>query len=319
MEGIYTDDPLLYDADPPEQAVECSPPPVSTWDGWTDPNVHAEAEDPDVTSTISMIERGKTLLSSPSIFHREDMYSTDSIAEAAGMYPKPAKSEDGLKHPRFGPQQLLTAAMVQKTAATVQQTAATVQQSEAQAGGEATTTAADEPLLTRRGLPMRHAAMKVAARVASIVSWENATEDSKMVRDAALAIDRELENEVSCKRRRVSANTTTEGEYNNADDSECDDGADDGDSETYQCSEPDPDDLDMDFLVADGETVASAAEDGEDEESESESESESDDDAMEDAMEDDESESENDDDYSEDDEGCGEEDAVPAPTVALTE
>jgi hypothetical protein len=123
--------------------------------------------------------------------------------------------------------------------------------------------------LTRRGLPMRGSAMLVAARVASIVSWENATEESSLVRNVANIIDTEISREVSRKRGRPQAPQSSKETESNPitfDDSECDDGAD-GDSEMEQCSEPDEDDLDTDFVAQeDVEEICSSSDEEEEEE-----------------------------------------------------
>ena len=143
--------------------------------------------------------------------------------------------------------------------------------------------------LTRRGLPMRGSAMLVAARVASIVSWENATEESSLVRNVANIIDNEISREVSRKRSRPVTQPSarnvqpqppqSQRDPITFDDSECDDGAD-GDSEMEQFSEPDEDDLDADFVVqedaGDEEICSSSDEEDEDDVDEGEDEVESD-------------------------------------------
>jgi hypothetical protein len=158
--------------------------------------------------------------------------------------------------------------------------------------------AAKKQRLNRRGLPMRGAAMMVAARVASIVSWENANEDSSQVRDAAKIIDNEITREATRKRARQppAAQPTfvasVECDPIVIDDSECDDGAD-GDSEMEQYSEPDEDDLDGDFIVQEDEECGGACsssddEDEEEEEDDDEEEGEDDDEDEDDGEEDDE-------------------------------
>jgi hypothetical protein len=106
----------------------------------------------------------------------------------------------------------------------------------------------EPPLLNRRGLPMRRSAMQVEERVKSIVKWENATEDSIVVRQIANAIDQEITRESSRKRMRVTTSETCPVAY----DSEMSDGAD-GESEGEQVSEPDPDDTDTEFVAPDEE------------------------------------------------------------------
>jgi len=93
---------------------------------------------------------------------------------------------------------------------------------------------------------MRRSAMQVEERVKSIARWENATEDSAVVREIASAIDQEITRESSRKRIRLTKTETDPVAY----DSEMSDGAD-GNSECEQDSEPDIEDPDTDFVVAD--------------------------------------------------------------------
>ena len=118
------------------------------------------------------------------------------------------------------------------------------------------------PRLTLRGLPMRKAAMKVAARVAKIVSWENANENSDIVRRIAAQIDGEICDEASRKRKRSS---TSQHNPIPAEDSECDDGADDAD-ERDDTSEPDPVEADTAFEIHDGNDEIEDDEESENEE-----------------------------------------------------
>jgi hypothetical protein len=159
-------------------------------------------------------------------------------------------------------------------------------------GDEPTQTGEKKQRLTRRGLPMRGSAMLVAARVASIVSWENANEESSMVRNVANIIDNEITREVSRKRGRTSTQPQAQpaqpqSEPITFDDSECDDGAD-GDSEMEQCSEPDEDDLDADFVEDAGEDEICSSSDEEEEEEEFEDEDDDDEEFVDEEVEDDE-------------------------------
>jgi hypothetical protein len=136
-----------------------------------------------------------------------------------------------------------------------------------------------QPRLNRRGLPMRNAAMHVAERVAKIVSWENANENSDIVRRIAAQIDGEICDEASRKRKRSS---TSQHHPIPTEDSECDDGADDV-SEWDDKSEPDPDEEDAEFDIHDDGEIEdndeydeeeSGTEYGSEDEYESETESE---------------------------------------------
>ena len=91
------------------------------------------------------------------------------------------------------------------------------------------------PVLNRRGMPMRRAAMRVESRVAGIIQWENATDSSSLVREVAQQIDVDFVNERTCKRMRV-----TQQESDSEDSDGCDDSCDGG-------SEADPDEPDIDF------------------------------------------------------------------------
>jgi len=106
----------------------------------------------------------------------------------------------------------------------------------------------DAPKLTRRGQPMRIAATKVSARIASIMSWENATENSRMVRETAEIIDMEIALDHKRKKRRTMAFATM-AYAPEAPDSENDDGADDDADESGDESPsiPDSDSADDEF------------------------------------------------------------------------
>jgi hypothetical protein len=136
------------------------------------------------------------------------------------------------------------------------------------------------PALTRMGRPMRNAATKVAARIASILSWENATENSKIVRETADIIDMEIALDHKRKKRRTMALdcfTQTHSDNDSEDDAGADDDANSSDGTP---SIPDTDTADSEFtsheMEEDQEEDADESEDSESEASESDEELEPD-------------------------------------------
>jgi hypothetical protein len=105
--------------------------------------------------------------------------------------------------------------------------------------------------LTRMGRPMRHAATKVAARISSILSWENASENSSIVRETADIIDMEIALDHKRKKRRTMVLGCIPQAAQCEDDSEDDAGADDTDSIEEAPSIPDEDSGDSEFTTND--------------------------------------------------------------------
>jgi hypothetical protein len=92
-------------------------------------------------------------------------------------------------------------------------------------------------MLTKRGLPMRQSARGVAARVASILNWEQASENSKSVQAVAEAFENEFQYEVENKKRRMTyqaPDSDSEVELGDTDD-------DEDQSSIFDCNSEDDD------------------------------------------------------------------------------
>ena len=96
-------------------------------------------------------------------------------------------------------------------------------------------------MLTRRGLPMRRSARGVAARVIGILSWEQASENSKSVQDVAEAFENEFRSEAENKKRRVTCqapDSDSEVELGDTDDDEDRSSIIDSSSEDHDFAQP---------------------------------------------------------------------------------
>jgi hypothetical protein len=96
-------------------------------------------------------------------------------------------------------------------------------------------------MLTKRGLPMRRSARGVSARVASILNWEQASENSKTVQDVADAFENEFQYEVDNKKRRMTyqaPDSDSEVELGDTDDDEDQSSIIDSSSEDGDFAEP---------------------------------------------------------------------------------
>jgi hypothetical protein len=176
------------------------------------------------------------------------MQSTEAVFEDSGL--KDVQSED-MQSEDMQSEDMQSEDMQSEDMQSVHVQSEDVQQELAQPTG---------PLLTKRGLPMRQSALQVSARVADILVWEQASENSKLVRDVAEAFDGEFQNEAENKRRRVT--------YQQPDsDSEVELG--DTDDEEDESSILDSGSEDHDFNDA---TLQSASDEQESEEPESEEE-----------------------------------------------
>jgi hypothetical protein len=100
---------------------------------------------------------------------------------------------------------------------------------------------------TRRGLPMRRSAQKVAKRVAEITAWESASESSAAFQQAASAIEKEFVQEKRRKLSRVKQQAVHDSEAeSDVDEDELVDS--DADESELMNSEPDDaSDSDADF------------------------------------------------------------------------
>jgi hypothetical protein len=134
-----------------------------------------------------------------------------------------------------------------------------------------------EVMLTKRGLPMRQSALRVATRVADIIAWERASDNSKMVCDVANVFEDEFKNEADNKRRRVkntpykAPDLDSEMELGDTDDDAEEDSELDSDSEDREFDDPtlesepeseEDEDIDSD---SDHDTIEATHEDSEDE------------------------------------------------------
>jgi hypothetical protein len=219
MEGIYTDDPLMYVTDTPDFNREYSTLRVP-WEGWTESvDLSMSQNDAYANQILPFDEPVETY--------------TEQTADQTVLFDEPVDT--------------------------------CTEQTATDWGYAVPTAIIDEPpRLNKRGLPMRHSAMQVEERVQSIVKWENATEESTVVREIASAIDQEITQESSHKRIRLATPEVDHVTY----DSELSDGAD-GESENEQGSEPDPDETDSDFMVPDEDKeddINEVGEDGDDDE-----------------------------------------------------
>jgi hypothetical protein len=235
MEGIYTDDPLMYVTDTPDFNREYSTLRVP-WEGWT--------ESVDLSMSQNDAYANQTLLFDEPV----ETYTEQTVNQIL---------------PFDEPVETYTEQTVNQILPFDEPVETCTEQTATDWGYAVPTAIIDEPpRLNKRGMPMRHSAMQVGERVQSIVKWENATEDSMAVREIASAIDQEITQESSHKRIRLDKPEVDHVTY----DSELSDGAD-GESENEQGSEPDPDETDSDFMVADEDKeddVYEVGEEGED-------------------------------------------------------
>ena len=118
-------------------------------------------------------------------------------------------------------------------------------------------------LLTKRGLPMRQSARGVASRVNNILQWEQASDNSKLVKDVAILFENEFQHEADNKKRRITQQTPTS-------DSEVELG--DTDDDDDQSSIIDSGSDDDDFTEPSRETESESDIDGENSSSDRESE-----------------------------------------------
>ena len=129
-----------------------------------------------------------------------------------------------------------------------------------------------EVILTKRGLPMRQSALCVAARVADIIAWEKASDNSKLVRDVAEVFEDEFKHEADNKRRRVkntpykALDSDSEVELGNTDDDEEEDTELDSGSEDHDFDDPTLESEEDDDIESDSEhgTIEVISEDSED-------------------------------------------------------
>ncbi|KAJ1467086.1 hypothetical protein T484DRAFT_1756153 [Baffinella frigidus] len=307
MQGIYAEELAMLDGYEPDITRE-SPTLLIPWEGWTDTDQPTAASMCTAYIQTGHLENDAeyTQTMSPSFLDEapQELPILDTVTPTVYTQPVSIPPADAVVDPKIQPQQeqqatdggYETPAAVEEQTATDggYETPAAVEEQTATDGGYETPAAVeeqtatdwgyeipaavvDEPTrLNKRGLPMRHSAMQVEERVKSIARWENATEDSVVVREIASAIDQEITRESSRKRIRLIRAEADPVAY----DSEMSDGAD-GNSECEQDSEPDTEEPDTDFVVADedendehGEDVidddVSEHEDSEDEEDSSE-------------------------------------------------
>lgn len=289
MEGIYTEDLLLYGADVPDLKREYSTLLVP-WEGWQDTETSVACMDTEYIQTTPQdndAEYAHTMPPSCTEEAPQELFVTDTEPKAGYVESMSLSLIDEIVDTTLQPTETHTEPRPVETATDW--------------GYTTPTAVVDVPArLNKRGLPMRHSAMQVEERVKSIVKWENATEDSAVVREIASSIDQEITRESSRKRIRLVKTDADPIAY----DSEMSDGAD-GESEGEQESEPDPDDPDLDFVVADehaedemeeadSEIPEDAESDSADSEEESEHEETEDEESEDEESEDGESEDESD-------------------------
>ncbi|KAJ1463869.1 hypothetical protein T484DRAFT_3649698 [Baffinella frigidus] len=229
MEGIYTEELAMFDAYAPDITRESSTLFIP-WEGWTDTDQPTAASMCTAYIQTGHLENDAeyTQTMSPLLIDEapQELPIIDTVPQTVYTQPVSLSLTDAVVDTTLQPQQEQTAT---------------------DWGYETPVAVIDEPtILNKRGLPMRRSAMQVEERVKSIARWENATEDSAVVREIASAIDQEITRESSRKRIRLTKTETDPVAY----DSEMSDGAD-GNSECEQDSEPDIEDPDTDFVVAD--------------------------------------------------------------------
>jgi len=96
-------------------------------------------------------------------------------------------------------------------------------------------------MLTQRGMPMRRSARAVSGRVASILSWEGASENTQSFRVVADSFENDFKNEADNKKRRVTyqaPDSDSEVEFGDTDDDEADSSSIDSGSEDCDFTEP---------------------------------------------------------------------------------